>query len=183
MAVEIRTQAPPPDPAAEAVFGGERMESGDAPDEVEKYAEDQPRDKSGRFAESAADRGAGRMLRTREPDRAAPSPEEEAGTDGKPHLGDCYRQAGNYVASHEGAVLVHGEISPPGWLKGGFRGGHAWAEIRRPGGAELVYDGAQGKFYDKASYYREMAAVPQRTYTADEALVQMLRTRHWGPWH
>ncbi len=149
---------------------------------VEKYAEDQPRDEAGRWTDGEGAR-LGKTYIVEEPDRAAPTPDEERGTDGKVRLGDCYRQAGKYVTDHEDAALVHGEISPLGWMEGGFRGGHAWVEIRRPGGAELVYDGVQGRFYDKASYYRAFHAVPKRTYTPDEARVQMLRTRHWGPWH
>jgi hypothetical protein len=83
-----------------------------------------------------------------------------------------------------GATLVHGTVTigQDADGSGGVPIGHGWVEVRRPDGAELVYDGVQGQFYDKASYYQNMKAADEHRYTADEARAMMLRTENYGPW-
>jgi GNAT superfamily N-acetyltransferase len=118
------------------------------------------------------------MWQVDEPAEVEPTEGEARGTDGKVRLKDCFRQAGRYVMTHLDS-LVHGTVT----IGPSVPVSHAWVEIRRPDGAELIYDGVQGKFYDKASYYRNMRAVPERTYDQAEAIAKMLETRHFGPWH
>lgn len=96
-------------------------------------------------------------------------------------------------------TLVHGTVTiggatidvggtgpyddPPGRVTvGGLPIGHGWVEIKRPDGTELVYDGVQGKFYDKRSYYRNMRAVDEHRYTRAQGLKMMMSTKNFGPW-
>lgn len=213
--VEVRTAAPPTDPAIEAVFGGERMECGDVldvPSSVEKYNKEH--DERGRFSESLGGSGAPStspdkpnamerakrkrdaeterpadiFWRVKTPAEVAPTQAEAEGVDGKVHLKRCYDRAGRYVLDRPGdapgVAVVHGTITigqnDDG--SGGVPIGHAWVEIRRPDGSEVVYDGVQGKFYDRASYYRNTRAADEHRYTATEARRMMLKTRNFGPW-
>jgi hypothetical protein len=199
--MRIMTDAPPADSATDAVFGGERMvaHSEDLQWDVEKY--NRNHDEQGRFARGGSGNARGGSgnarsaegkpdifyYKIREPDRVEPTAAEAEGVDGKVRLKDCYRQAAYYAVlgpDHPGAVLVHGTItigqSDDG--SGGVPIGHGWAEFVRPDGTEVVYDGVQGKFYDKASYYRNTKAVKEHNYTLDQARRMMLKTKNFGPW-
>jgi hypothetical protein len=115
-----------------------------------------------------------------EPDRYPVSKAEAAETDGKVRLGKCYQLAAYYVAMgpvRKGASLVHGTVEILG-----IPIGHAWVEFRSTHGDDVVYDGTQGQFYAKSSYYRVMRAVPEQTYTATEAREKMLKHKRFGPW-
>lgn len=144
-------------------------------------------ERDGEVVEKAAEREKNRgvMWRVEEPSRVRPTEDEARDTDGKIRLKDCYRQAGRYVMMRrqEEVSLIHGTINIGQGKGEGVAIAHAWAEVRRLDGTELVYDGVQGRFYDRASYYRNMRAAPERTYAPDEARVQMLRSKHFGPWH
>jgi len=109
-----------------------------------------------------------------EPERAVVTKAEREGVDGKVRLGDCYRSAGHYVMDHrtDEYRMVHGTVD----LRG-VAISHAWVEFR-----DVVYEGVQGQFYAKSSYYRVMRAVPEQTYTAREAMDKMLETGVFGPW-
>jgi len=150
----------------------------------------------------------GVMTNVIEPERVEPTPDEAAGVDGKIHLKQCYDRAGRYILDRTGVfaprggpqiTLVHGMIAvggreldvggtgpfddPSGRVRvGAVSIAHGWVELRRPDGREVVYDGVQGKFYDKASYYQTMRAVDEHRYTTDQATRMMLKTKNFGPW-
>jgi hypothetical protein len=81
---------------------------------------------------------------------------------------------GNIMSQTGNAVLVHGTLSD-----GTLTIGHGWAEL--PSGK--VYDGASGAFYDKAEYYKANNAVAERTYTFGQMAKNMVKYKHYGPWH
>lgn len=100
-------------------------------------------------------------------------------TIGKPRPGDCYRAAGRYVMENTllnkafKPRLVHGKIG-----SGGNAIDHAWVVINDT----IVFDGAQQQFYDKADYYDAMNVKETKSFDPTEMKVQMLKTKHWGPW-
>jgi 2'-5' RNA ligase len=123
----------------------------------------------------------GVMWKVQEPELAVVTKREATGVDGKVRLRDCYRQAAYYAAfgAHRDVSLVHGTITVG---DPGVRVGHGWAEFKSASGVDVVYDGVQGQFYVKSSYYERMRAVPEQTYDADEARTMMLKHEHFGPW-
>ena len=164
----------------------------------------QPSTNARAAAERAASRGDGLFQGVAKDDRpreVEPTEKEREGVAlGKIYLHRCYDQAARYVAldvepgSRE-ATLVHGTIrvggvtmqvggtgpldDPPGEVRiGGADIGHAWVEL--PGGK--VFDGVQGRFYDRDSYYQKMGARAEHKYTEDEARRMLLKTMNFGPW-
>lgn len=91
-------------------------------------------------------------------------------------VGECYRKACYFVSDHniEGARLVHGRISDFG-----VDCSHAWVEL--PG--EIVFDGVTQRFYRRDRYYEVRSAIKERCNTAEEALINSVRHRNFGPWH
>lgn len=131
----------------------------------------------------ATKKSVGVMWKVQEPELAAVTKREADGVDGKVRLHDCYRQAAYYVAfgpERKAARLVHGTINIGG--DHGVPIAHGWAEFKSAAGVDVVYDGVQGQFYVKSSYYERMRAVPEQTYDADEARTMMLKHEHFGPW-
>jgi hypothetical protein len=93
-------------------------------------------------------------------------------------LGECFSYAYQFV-TRRGGVLKHGTVTHP-WDKTRFP--HAWVE-------------KDGKIYDwQTTEVRKADPLPEaafkklwkpqnvRSYTADEARAQALRTKHYGPW-
>jgi hypothetical protein len=201
--MRIMTDAPPANSATDAVFGGERMVAPEV-EGVEKY--NRNHDERGRFAESdsddaqslprrpgkfdrptAEDKKADIFYKVKTPDEVAPTAAEAKDVDGKIHLKRCYERAGTYLVmgpDRPGATLVHGTITigQDDDGSGGVPIGHGWVEFTRADGSEVVYDGVQSRFYDKASYYRNTKAVEEHDYTADQARRMMLKTKNFGPW-
>jgi len=98
----------------------------------------------------------------------------------KPTKGMCYQQAGRYAMDHAdepGLTLVHGTVSGQGPLKG-VRFGHAWIER----GDTVVETTLGDKEIPKDLYYAIGEVSDAAAYTPREAMVLMLRTKHWGPW-
>ncbi len=99
------------------------------------------------------------------------------------HVGSCYDQAGKFMLNAvllpddkvEQLRLVHGAI---GNKETTAMLGHGWVEI----GEGIVFDGVMQKFYNKEAYYRELQAVPEQTYTRQEAFDKMKKIRMYGPW-
>jgi len=110
--------------------------------------------------------------------------------------GDCYQAAANYLSrlgpkESEGHTLVHGIVSGQGPLEG-KRLDHAWVEAEQPvpGGSltiVLVIDVSQGKnlLLPRDLYYRIGRVNPAECtrYTPEEAMINMLRSKHFGPWN
>jgi len=104
--------------------------------------------------------------------------------------GDCYVANGRYVFEAalvnqaHGYTLVHGELTVPGKLEG-RRIDHAWVEID-DGPVVVVVDLSNDQFVvlHRDLYYHMGEVVPEdcRRYTPEQVIVQMVQTKHWGPW-
>jgi len=103
--------------------------------------------------------------------------------------GDCYQAAASYLSrlgpvQSEGYTLVHGTVSGQGWLEG-RRIDHAWVEVD-DGPVVMVIDHSQGKnlVLSRDAYYHIGKISPDECtrYTSEEAVVNMLRSKHFGPW-
>lgn len=112
------------------------------------------------------------------------------------HWRQCYERALRFMrraGTPDEATLVHGlyhvsgagamqlpdgrVVEPPRGSLTGF--GHAWVEL--PG--DMVFDGVRQAFYDLDGYYTVLAALPEVTYSAKEAMTHAVATGHAGPWH
>ena len=96
--------------------------------------------------------------------------------------GDCFEAAGKWIMANDlgtNARVVHGEVTGQGALEG-VKFGHAWIEI-----GETVLEVANGNNLKlpKAVYYAigNIGANVHR-YTREQALVRMLKFKHYGPW-
>lgn len=103
--------------------------------------------------------------------------------------GDCYQVAGRLILdSGFGAeigvdpVLVHATCEGQGPIAGRLFG-HAWVEVGPPG-RRVALDFANGKHIVlDAGVYRQIGnARDVREYQPSEAIEQMARSRHFGPW-
>jgi len=99
--------------------------------------------------------------------------------------GDCYETAGRYLLEDMGKGdsdlrLVHGLVNGQGSLQGKIFG-HAWVE-----NGDNVIDNSNGRSIQmpKSAYYAIGRIKTEDTYTYDrqQAMEQMLRNEHWGPW-
>ena len=92
--------------------------------------------------------------------------------------GDCFRYA--YKRVQKGGTLVHATVIHP-WTKKPFD--HAWVE---DDGKAYDWQTSQGLGKGKPRMVAEFRELwkpsAEKTYTADEAKVQVLRTKHYGPW-
>jgi hypothetical protein len=110
--------------------------------------------------------------------------------------GDCYEAAGRYMQNAtiageaDNLTLVHGVVSGQGPLEG-RRIDHAWIEVeeRAPGfpiSIWLVVDRSMGRnlVLPREVYYRagQIELDECRRYTPEEAMIEMVRSQHWGPW-
>lgn len=88
----------------------------------------------------------------------------------------CYKNAPDWASKHpEGnPVIVHGTV-----VGGPDRKtmGHAWLELDGE-----VADPTIGVRLKKEDYYKAFEAKPDTKYTEQQALVNMVRNRHYGPW-
>lgn len=86
----------------------------------------------------------------------------------------CYQRAHAYVLDHAselGIVVVHGLVH--GHVA------HAWVELPREG---LVFDGARGRFYERASYLSRLGARRIVVLPPRDAAEALLRWGIYGPW-
>lgn len=96
--------------------------------------------------------------------------------------GDCFEAAGRCISQPsivdypDDYRLVHGNIAK---LSQGEAVNHAWIEER-----DLVHEVSNGRneVFSKEAYYKRHGITNVRIYTPEEALVQMARHGHWGPW-
>lgn len=104
--------------------------------------------------------------------------------------GDCYTAAGRFVTDAafagqaDGYTLVHGVVGGQGPLEG-RRIDHAWVEVD-DGPVVMVVDVSNGGslVLPRDLYYRLGRVIPEecRRYTPEEATIEMVRSKHWGPW-
>lgn len=103
--------------------------------------------------------------------------------------GDCYEAAGNYLMrlgqeQRESHKLVHGVVSGTGPLEG-RRFDHAWVETSA-GPIIKVIDRSNGGnvVVSRMAYYLAGHVDPDECgyYTHREAMAEMTRTEHFGPW-
>src|SRR5579859_1879972 len=91
----------------------------------------------------------------------------------------CYPRTVKYVVDHpsiDGLRLVHGVVShAPHFVPLD----HAWVEL--PG--DVVFDGVVQAFFNRASYYAVMGAVPMDSYTAAQTRQLVGAHGHPGPWN
>ena len=96
--------------------------------------------------------------------------------------GDCFSVAGRAVVDDEDLRLVHAFVYGQGPLEG-RRFEHAWNEH-----GPLCLDNSNGNSIamPKKKYYKLAGVVKERgayaSYSSTEGLVNMLKTKHWGPW-
>ncbi len=103
---------------------------------------------------------------------------------GRRYWGDCFRRAAEYMLDRclpgapcppqEGLRLVHGT-----GRSGSELGAHAWVEL--PG--DLVFDGVQQRFYDRADYGRVLGVTAEASYHPLEVVDRLRTTQRYGPWH
>lgn len=91
-------------------------------------------------------------------------------------IGDCYAYA--YKRVQKGGTLFQGTVTHP-WDKNDIL--HAWVE---DGGKVYDYQTqVMGRKPMKvADYYKTWLPKAVKEYTADEAKVQVLKHKHYGPW-
>jgi hypothetical protein len=91
-------------------------------------------------------------------------------------LGQCYKLSAQYIMDHPGSAhtLVHGTI------QGGDHPpiDHAWVVLD----SGKVWEPASNKEYEPALFSLAFHPVTLRTYTGTEAMTQMVKTGHYGPW-
>lgn len=96
--------------------------------------------------------------------------------------GDCFLVAGRAMMKDEDLRLVHAFVYGQGPLKG-RRFEHAWNEQ-----GPLCIDNSNGQktLMAKKQYYKLAGVVKKAgayaSYNHEEALVNMLKEYHWGPW-
>jgi hypothetical protein len=95
--------------------------------------------------------------------------------------GNCFEQAALHIVAHPKAMLVHAQV----WGEGVGWHDHAWCEESLGFfGVEIVVDQSNGLNIrmPKDAYYNLGRVSSVRRYTFEQALEQMNRTGHYGPW-
>ncbi len=90
----------------------------------------------------------------------------------KDRLGSCYQLAGQAVVDDKGD-LIHGSIQG----EDNPRIGHAWVDT-----GEGIYAPVIDKDLPYDFWIRFAKPIEEVRYTKTEAMIQMLRSKHWGPW-
>ena len=98
----------------------------------------------------------------------------------KPRIicGECFSYAYQFVTK-QGGTLKHGTVTHP-WDKTEFP--HAWVEK-----SDKIYDWQTAEIRKTeplplADFYKHWKPRDVTSYTADEARMQALRAKHYGPW-
>jgi hypothetical protein len=63
-------------------------------------------------------------------------------------------------------------------MTNGTRNHHAWVEQ-----GNKVIDPTAGVIVSKKFYYRDVEAIVDTKYTVEQALICMLKSKHFGPWN
>ena len=96
--------------------------------------------------------------------------------------GDCFSVAGRAMMKDEDLRLVHAYVYGQGPMKGS-RFVHAWNE---KGSTCIDNSNGQKTKLPKKQYYKLAGVVKTAgayaSYDHEEALVNMLKEYHWGPW-
>ena len=96
--------------------------------------------------------------------------------------GDCFKVAGRAIIEDESLKLVHAFVYGQGPMKG-RRFEHAWNE---KGNTVIDNSNGQKTVMNKKQYYKLAGVVKKAgayaSYNHEEALVNMLKEYHWGPW-
>lgn len=102
----------------------------------------------------------------------------------KHKLGDCYESAGRQMLDakeeeKKHLMLCHGIVTGRGDIAG-MKIGHAWVELSE----DLVIDKSNGNdiIMRREKYYLLGDITKVVKYTHQEALENMLKFRHFGPW-
>lgn len=95
--------------------------------------------------------------------------------------GFCFSDSAEWFLYGQGkqfpqARLVHGTVMGQGPIEG-KRFVHGWVEIE-----DWVYDPSQDLIAHKKQYYDLAQAENMVSYTDTEAMINMARQKHWGPW-
>ena len=94
--------------------------------------------------------------------------------------GDCYQVAGNLIVdiNDDKAFLCHGTATGQGPIVG-IKHGHAWVEL-----GDKVIDKSNGNnlCMDKDVYYRIGKIENVKRYSRKEAISNLIKTEHFGPW-
>ena len=102
--------------------------------------------------------------------------------DGPVGDGDCFKVAGRAIIEDESLKLVHAFVYGQGSMKG-RRFEHAWNE---KGNTVIDNSNGQKTVMNKKQYYKLAGVVKKAgayaSYNHEEALVNMLKEYHWGPW-
>jgi hypothetical protein len=77
--------------------------------------------------------------------------------------------------------IVHGSWHGPGAPQ---RIGHAWVLLATdPGEPAQIWEPITAEVFDAETFYEWTNAEPERTYTAQAAARQMVKSGHFGRWH
>ena len=92
--------------------------------------------------------------------------------------GDCFRISAKWAVDND-AEVVHGIVTNSAT---GKTFSHAWCEKNG-----LVIDLTIGidltNNISTEYYYQSTQAKVEARYSSDKTLIQMLKNKHWGPWH
>lgn len=104
--------------------------------------------------------------------------------------GDCYKTAFGYLDKREDSVqlekpdentafLVHGDVVPTSGPNEGCCINHAWVEI-----GDDVHDvsNSQNVRCSQEQYYRVYQARVRIRYSMNDARIELLKSRNYGPW-
>lgn len=163
---------------------------------IAKYSEDQPRDENGRWSSG----GGASSLAANDyaPDTSSPAWQETEEVIRDQGTGNCYDAAVTLAMNAEelglrNVRIIQATVMGRGKLEG-VRFGHSWIEADAQG---LNHPDAQGEVIFRNAYdwssgnsvvmpdalYRHLGQVADvHEYTVEEAISEMVRTGHYGPW-
>jgi len=88
--------------------------------------------------------------------------------------GHCFKNSYKYIKNNPDWVLVHGTVVKP---LDGKRIDHAWCEKD-----DLVYDPTQNLHCSKEKYVSFLDAVVNNVYDQEQAMINSIKYRSYGPW-
>jgi hypothetical protein len=98
--------------------------------------------------------------------------------------GNCYQSAFDRAmslidAGEQNVMLVHGSVIPPSGPWANQRITHAWVEV---GATVHEFSNGNSLVTDKPRFVRMFTPETYAAYSRDEALMENLKSVHYGPW-
>jgi hypothetical protein len=93
--------------------------------------------------------------------------------------GDCFSKAIELLMAHPQMKLVHGVVTGTGGAAEGKRFVHAWCEL---GAMAIDHSNGHEVMTLRETYYLAGEVEHVRRYEHDEAVIELVRAGHYGPW-